>query len=54
MKGSPASIWLSWANRAAAIWTNTAMAVARQQQTAMLNAMKLKPASAKSKGKGGK
>ncbi|MGQ9367447.1 hypothetical protein [Azospirillum sp. ST 5-10] len=44
MKPTPTGLWLSWANRAAAIWMQTAMAVARQQQAAMLAALQRPPA----------
>ncbi|WP_156927012.1 hypothetical protein [Azospirillum halopraeferens] len=43
MKPTPAGLWLSWANRAAAIWMQTAMAVARQQQAAFLTAARKPP-----------
>ena len=43
MKGSPRSIMLSWANRAAGWWTSAAVNAMRQQQNAFLNAMTPKP-----------
>ena len=38
MKGSPRSLWLSAANRAAGYWTSAAVAVLQRQQRAMLAA----------------
>lgn len=49
MKGTPHSLWLSWANQAAGIWTNTFIAVAKRNQAAMLKAMTAPPKPAKSK-----
>lgn len=43
MKGSPRSVWLSWANRAAGAWTGAATAAVRRGQTAMLKAMTTPP-----------
>jgi hypothetical protein len=36
MKGSPRSLWLSAANRAASYWTSAAVAALQRQQRAML------------------
>ena len=36
MRGTPRSIWLSWANRAAGWWMGTAMAEVRRQQRVAL------------------
>ena len=49
MKGSPRSVWLSWANQAAGIWTSTFMAAAKRNQAAMLKAMTTPPKSAATK-----
>jgi len=38
MKGSPRSIWLSWANRAASYWTSAVTAATRRHQSAILKA----------------
>jgi len=49
MKGTPRSVWLSWANRAAGIWAGTATAIAKRNQAAILKAMTTPPKPAKSK-----
>ncbi|WP_448191040.1 hypothetical protein [Azospirillum sp. sgz301742] len=49
MKGSPRSVWLSWANRAAGIWTSAFTAAAKRNQAAVLKAMTSPPKPAKSK-----
>lgn len=36
MRGSPRSLWLSMANRAAGWWTSAAVAAVQRQQRAML------------------
>ena len=38
MRGSPRSLWLSMANRAAGWWTSAAVAAVQRQQRAMLAA----------------
>lgn len=43
MKGSPRSLWLTWANRAAGTWTSAWVTALQQQQRAMLKAMTPKP-----------
>lgn len=51
MKGSPRSLWLSWANRtanqAAGFWTGVFTAAAKRNQTAIAKAMTAKPMTAK-------
>lgn len=37
MRGTPRSIWLSWANRTAGWWIGTATTEARRQQRVVLN-----------------
>ena len=49
MKGTPRSVWLSWANQAAGIWTSTATAIAKRNQAAFLKAMTMPPKPAKPK-----
>jgi hypothetical protein len=49
MKGSPRSIMLTWANRAAGWWTGATVSAVRQQQRAALKAMTAKPAKARPK-----
>ena len=39
MKGSPRSIMLTWANRAAGWWTSAAVNAAQQQQRVALKAL---------------
>lgn len=43
MKGSPRSIWLTWANRAAGWWTSAFATAAQRQTQATLKAMTPKP-----------
>lgn len=43
MKGTPRSLWLSAANRAASWWTGAATAAMRRQQNAVLAALLPKP-----------
>lgn len=56
MKGTPQSLWLSWANRAAGAWTGVAVAAAKRNQAALWKAMttppkpKRKPAAKRRKG----
>lgn len=45
MKGTPRSVWLSWANRAAGIWTSAFVAAAKRNQAAALKAMTTPPKS---------
>lgn len=49
MKGSPRSLWLSWANRtanqAAGFWTGVFTAAAKRNQNAVAKAMTAKPAA---------
>ncbi|WP_431859012.1 hypothetical protein [Azospirillum sp.] len=48
MKGTPRSVWLSWANQAASIWTGVFAAAAKRNQAAFLKAMAApRPATAK-------
>ena len=49
MKGSPRSIMLTWANRAAGWWTGAAVSAVRQQQRAALKAMTATPAKVRPK-----
>jgi hypothetical protein len=49
MKGSPRSIMLTWANRAAGWWNSAAANAIRQQQNAFLNAMAPKPGKTRPK-----
>jgi len=49
MKGTPRSVWLSWANRAAGIWTSTFAAAAKRNQAAVVKAMTTPPKSTKRK-----
>ena len=49
MKGTPRSVWLSWANQAANIWANTFTAVAKRNQTAFLKAMTSPPKATKTR-----
>lgn len=49
MKGTPRSVWLSWANKAASIWTSTFMAAAKRNQAAFLKAATTPPKPAKPK-----
>ena len=51
MKGSPRSIMLTWANRAAGWWTSAAVAAVQQQQRAFLKALTPKPTKARPKRK---
>jgi hypothetical protein len=46
MRGSPRSLWLSMANRAAGWWTSAAVAAVQRQQRALLTAS-LKTATGK-------
>jgi len=43
MKGTPQSLWLSWANRAVGAWTGMAVAAAKRNQAAVLKAMATPP-----------
>ena len=49
MKGTPRSVWLSWANQAAGIWAGTFTAMAKRNQAAFLKAMTTPPKPAKGK-----
>ena len=49
MKGTPRSLWLSWANQAAGIWTSAVTAAAKRNQAAFLKAMTTPPKPAKTK-----
>ncbi|GJD48060.1 hypothetical protein OPKNFCMD_0776 [Methylobacterium crusticola] len=51
MKGSPRSLWLSAANRAAGWWMGTAANLARRQQRAVLADMAKAAAGPKAKRK---
>jgi hypothetical protein len=44
MKGTPRSLWLSWANRVAGYWTSAMASALQRQQRATLKAMQPKPA----------
>lgn len=45
MKGTPNSLWLSWANRAGSIWTNAFLSAARRNQQALFTLATPRPAS---------
>lgn len=45
MKGTPYSVWLSWANQATSIWTSAFMSAARRNQAAMMTLATPRPGS---------
>ncbi|HYG87883.1 MAG TPA: hypothetical protein VD978_16625 [Azospirillum sp.] len=49
MKGTPRSLWLSWANQAASIWTSAFAAAAKRNQAAFLKAMTTPPKPTRAK-----
>lgn len=44
MKGTPYSLWLSWANQAAGIWTSAFVSAARRNQEALVTLATPRPA----------
>lgn len=45
MKGTPYSVWLSWANRATGIWTSAFLSAARRNQASMMSLATPRPSS---------
>lgn len=45
MKGTPYSLWLSWANQATGIWTSAFLSAARRNQAAMMSLAIPRPSS---------